>query len=97
MRGRADLYVAFFEAALHQLNERGVCAFICADHDLCRSWMRNQYGADLRELVTSAYGVEVVIEMHNADAFDDEVDAEEHTAADRIEALIPGVQRIPCA
>ena len=70
MRGRADLYVAFFEAALHQLKEGGVCAFICADR-----WMRNQYGAELRELVTSAYSVEVVIEMHNADAFDDEVDA----------------------
>jgi len=31
MRGRADLYVAFFEAALRQLRENGVCAFICAD------------------------------------------------------------------
>jgi len=70
MRGRADLYVAFFEAALHQLKEGGVCAFICADR-----WMRNQYGAELRELVTSGYGVEVVIEMHSADAFQDEVDA----------------------
>jgi adenine-specific DNA-methyltransferase len=70
MRGRADLYVAFFEAALHQLRQGGTCAFICADR-----WMRNQYGAELRELVTSAYGVEVVVEMHNADAFDDEVDA----------------------
>jgi adenine-specific DNA-methyltransferase len=70
MRGRADLYVAFFEAALSQLNSNGVCAFICADR-----WMRNQYGADLRKLVTSAYNVEVVIEMHNADAFHDEVDA----------------------
>jgi hypothetical protein len=70
MRGRADLYVAFFEAALHQLRRGGVCAFICADR-----WMRNQYGAELRELVTSAYGVEVVVEMHNADAFADEVDA----------------------
>jgi adenine-specific DNA-methyltransferase len=70
MRGRADLYVAFFEAALHQLSEDGVCAFICADR-----WMRNQYGAELRQLVTSAYSVEVVIEMHNADAFHDEVDA----------------------
>ncbi len=70
MRGRADLYVAFFEAALSQLKADGVCAFICADR-----WMRNQYGADLRELVTSGYGVEVVIEMHNADAFQDEVDA----------------------
>jgi adenine-specific DNA-methyltransferase len=70
MRGRADLYVAFFEAALHQLKPGGVCAFICADR-----WMRNQYGADLRELVTFAFGVEVVIEMHNADAFHEEVDA----------------------
>ncbi|MGB7148110.1 MAG: Eco57I restriction-modification methylase domain-containing protein, partial [Terriglobales bacterium] len=70
MRGRADLYIAFFEAALRQLKEGGTCAFICADR-----WMRNQYGAELRELVTSAYAVDVVIEMHNADAFHDEVDA----------------------
>ncbi len=70
MRGRADLYVAFFEAALQQLNEGGVCAFICADR-----WMRNQYGAELRELVTSSFAVDIVIEMHNADAFADEVDA----------------------
>jgi adenine-specific DNA-methyltransferase len=70
MRGRADLYVAFFEAALRQLKDGGTCAFICADR-----WMRNQYGADLREVVTSGYSVDVVIEMHNADAFHDEVDA----------------------
>lgn len=70
MRGRADLYVAFFEAALRQLKQGGTCAFICADR-----WMRNQYGAALRELVTSSYAVETVIEMHQADAFHDEVDA----------------------
>jgi adenine-specific DNA-methyltransferase len=70
MRGRADLYVAFFEAALRQLKDGGTCAFICADR-----WMRNQYGADLRGVVTSGYSVDVVIEMHNADAFHDEVDA----------------------
>lgn len=70
MCGRADLYVAFFEAALHQLNPDGVCAFICADR-----WMRNQYGAELRELVTSGYAVEMVMEMHNANAFHNEVDA----------------------
>ena len=70
MRGRADLYVAFFEAALRQLKKDGVCAFICADR-----WMRNQYGSDLRRLVTSAYSVDVVMEMHDADAFHDEVDA----------------------
>ena len=70
MCGRADLYVAFFEAALRRLKANGVCAFICADR-----WMRNQYGAELRDLITSAYDVEFVIEMHRADAFDDEVDA----------------------
>ncbi len=70
MYGRADLYVAFFEAALRQLKHGGACAFICADR-----WMRNQYGAELRELITSDFAVDVVIEMHNADAFHDEVDA----------------------
>jgi hypothetical protein len=70
MYGRADLYVAFFEAALHQLKNGGTCAFICADR-----WMRNQYGGELRKLVTSAFAVDVVIEMHTANAFQDEVDA----------------------
>ena len=70
MRGRADLYVAFFEAALRQLKTGGVCTFICADR-----WMRNQYGAELRQLITSAYSVEMLLSMHHANAFDDEVDA----------------------
>lgn len=70
MYGRADIYIAFFEAALRQLREGGTCAFICADR-----WMRNHYGAELRKLVTSAYAVDMIVEMHNADAFDDEVDA----------------------
>ena len=70
MRGRADLYVAFFEAGLRQLKAGGACAFICADR-----WMLNQYGADLRRLVTEGFGVETVVEMHNANAFDDDVSA----------------------
>lgn len=70
MRGRADLYVAFFEAALRQLKTGGVCTFICADR-----WMRNQYGAELRQLISSAYSVEMLLSMHHANAFDDEVDA----------------------
>lgn len=71
MAGRADLYVAFFEAALRSLKPDGVCAFICADR-----WMRNQYGAELRRLITSgAFAVETVLEMHDADAFEEEVSA----------------------
>ncbi len=70
MVGRADVYVAFFEAALKQLKPHGVCAFICADR-----WMLNQYGVELRRLVTSSFAVETVIELHRADAFEDAVSA----------------------
>ncbi len=70
MRGRADLYVAFFEAGLRQLKKGGICGFICADR-----WMLNQYGAELRRLVTGKFGVETIVEMHNADAFHDDVSA----------------------
>jgi hypothetical protein len=70
MKGRADLYVAFFEPALRQPAEGGVCAFICADR-----WMLNHYGGELRRLVTSKFAVETVVEMHEADAFASEVSA----------------------
>ena len=56
MRGRADIYVGFFERGLDLLKPGGALSFICADR-----WMRNQYGADLRELIASAYSVETVV------------------------------------
>ena len=70
MRGRADIYVAFYELALRQLKPGGVCAFICADR-----WMFNQYGEELRRLVTQDYSVETVIEMHRVEAFASSVSA----------------------
>lgn len=70
MMGRADLYVAFFEAGLRQLKEGGRCGFICADR-----WMLNQYGSELRKLVTEAYAVDTIIEMHHANPFRDDVSA----------------------
>lgn len=70
MRGRADIYVGFFELGLELLRNGGVLGFICADR-----WMRNQYGADLRELVTSRYAVDTVVSMHDVDAFEDDVSA----------------------
>lgn len=70
MVGRADLYVAFFEAALGQLKAEGTCSYICADR-----WMLNQYGAQLRQLITSQFAVDAVIELHRADAFHTEVSA----------------------
>lgn len=70
MRGRADIYVGFFERGLDLLKPGGGLSFICADR-----WMRNQYGADLRELVTGNYAVETVMAMHDVDAFEDDVSA----------------------
>lgn len=71
MRGRADIYVAFYQAALMQLRPSGVCAFICADR-----WMLNDYGSGLRKFITTqGYGVRVVIEAHDVAAFESEVSA----------------------
>lgn len=70
MRGRSDLYVGFFERGLSILNPGGALAFICADR-----WMHNQYGSDLRDLITRDYAVETVLKMHDVDAFEDPVSA----------------------
>ncbi|MFT3716219.1 MAG: N-6 DNA methylase [Gordonia sp. (in: high G+C Gram-positive bacteria)] len=70
MRGRADIYVGFYERGLSLLKPRGRLGFICADR-----WMRNQYGKALREFVTDGFAVEHVWTMHDVDAFETEVSA----------------------
>ena len=70
MRGRSDIYVGFIELGLDLLKPGGSLGFICADR-----WMRNQYGAHLRELITGSYAFETVISMHDVDAFEDDVSA----------------------
>jgi adenine-specific DNA-methyltransferase len=70
MRGRSDVYVGFIERGLRLLADGGALGYIVADR-----WMHNQYGTDLRRLVTSAFSVEAVIEMHDVDAFEDDVAA----------------------
>ena len=70
MRGRADIFVGFFEKGLSLLAPDGKLAFICADR-----WMRNQYGARLRALVSESYSVDSVLVMHEVDAFEEEVSA----------------------
>jgi len=71
MRGRADIYVAFYEAALRQLKPGGVCAYICADR-----WLLNDYGSALRSFITTGrYNLSYVIETHDVQAFEAEVSA----------------------
>lgn len=70
MRGRADIFVGFFERGLSLLAPEGRLAFICADR-----WMRNQYGGHLRALITESYAVDSVLVLHDVDAFEDPVAA----------------------
>ena len=70
MRGRGDIYVGFIERSLGILKPGGKIGFICADR-----WMRNQYGAQLRKLITSRYAVEHIWTMHDVDAFETQVSA----------------------
>ena len=70
MRGRADLYIGFFEKGLSMLGPERRLVFICADR-----WMHNQYGERLRALVTSEYAVDTVMVMHTVDAFEGTVSA----------------------
>lgn len=70
MGGRADIYVGFIEAGLTSLKPGGVLGFIVADR-----WMHNAYGARLRQFVTSGFSVDVTIQMHDVDAFDEQVSA----------------------
>lgn len=70
MGGRADIYVGFYERGLRALRDQGVLGFICADR-----WMRNAYGARLRELISREWSVEAILSMTEVDAFESEVDA----------------------
>lgn len=70
MGGRADLFIGFIERGLRSLKPGGVLGFICADR-----WMRNQYGRGLRELIAARFSMDVMVSMHDVDAFEDAVSA----------------------
>ena len=70
MGGRADIYIGFYEIGLRSLKPGGRLGFICADR-----WMRNQYGRQLRNLISRHYSMDVVLTMHDVDAFHEQVSA----------------------
>lgn len=70
MGGRADIYVGFVERCLRLLAPDGKIGFIVADR-----WMRNQYGASLRMMISEGYSLDVVWQAHDVDAFDQQVNA----------------------
>jgi hypothetical protein len=70
MTAGTDIYVGFIETGLRHLKPEGVLSYICADR-----WMHNAYGKKLRRLVANDYSVDMILEMHGVDAFDNEVSA----------------------
>jgi hypothetical protein len=71
MRGRADIYIGFFEAGLSRLRDQNSrLAYLCADR-----WMRNGYGSALRASVLKNYAVEIAVELHGVDVFEQRVAA----------------------
>lgn len=66
-----DLFVGFFQKGLESLrNKDGVLCYICADR-----WLQNQYGRNLRGLISDNYHIDTLIRMHDVDAFESEVSA----------------------
>ncbi|HWJ88721.1 MAG TPA: Eco57I restriction-modification methylase domain-containing protein [Pelagibacterium sp.] len=65
---RADIYVPFIERSLTMLKQDGALGFICADR-----WMKNRYGAPLRELVASRFHLAVYVDMVDTPAFHSDV------------------------
>jgi 16S rRNA G966 N2-methylase RsmD len=65
---RSDLYIPFFEKALKHLNCEGQLSYVCSNR-----WLKNQYGINLRTLVASQYHVKSIIDLEQADIFDEDV------------------------
>lgn len=65
---RSDLYIPFFERALSLLKEHGVLAYVCSNR-----WLKNQYGKNLRNLISQQYQVESILDLEKADIFEEEV------------------------
>lgn len=65
---RSDLYIPFFEKALSLLNCDGQLSYVCSNR-----WLKNQYGKNLRTLIAKQFHVKSIIDLEQADIFDEEV------------------------
>ena len=65
---RSDLYIAFFEKGLKQLKANGKLSFITSNR-----WLKNQYGKNLRDLISNIYSLEEVIDLEKTNPFEEEV------------------------
>ncbi len=65
---RCDLYVPFFEKSLAALAPGGLHCFICSNR-----WLKNEYGKKLRLLVARYYQLRTILNLEQANAFQEEV------------------------
>lgn len=65
---RSDLYIPFFEKTLSKLKDGGKHCFICSNR-----WQKNEYGKKLRQYISYSYRLELLINLEQADAFQEEV------------------------
>lgn len=67
-RYRADLYIPFFEKSLKSLTEEGKHCFICSNR-----WLKNQYGYELRNMISSSFDLQTIINLEKVNPFQEEV------------------------
>ena len=65
---RADLYILFYEKSLKLLSSKGSMSFISSNR-----WLFNQYGEPLRKMIATKYHLSKVINIENANVFDEDV------------------------
>ncbi|WP_206241699.1 Eco57I restriction-modification methylase domain-containing protein [Novosphingobium terrae] len=65
---RADIYVPFIERSARALSKGGHMGFICSDR-----WMKNRYGARLRQLISEQFHLKTYIDMVDTPAFHTDV------------------------
>lgn len=65
---RSDLYIPFFEKTLSRLKDGGKHCFICSNR-----WLKNEYGKKLRQYISYSYRLELLINLEQANVFQEEV------------------------
>ncbi len=65
---RSDLYIPFFEKSLNLLKPDGALCFISSNR-----WLKNQYGKNLRYLISQRFNLYQAINLEQASPFEEEV------------------------
>lgn len=65
---RSDLYIPFFEKTLSLLKPGGKHGFICSNR-----WLKSEYGKKLRRHISTFYNLQILVDLEQANAFQQDV------------------------